>query len=609
MDGFELSIEQVSRCLSEYEVLRVVGQGAMGVVYEATHRPLQRRVALKVLPPGLAVRETTILRFLREAEVVARIQHENIVPIYDVGSRSGLHYIAMRFVPGVSLDRAVAAAPLSPREVAQIGAAVARALACAHGHGVVHRDVKPANILREPDGRVVLTDFGLARVDGSGSMTESGALVGTPSYMSPEQVSGERDSVDGRSDLYSLGATLFELLTGKPPHQESTTAATLRSILERPTPRVRRLRPDCPPELEVILDKAMRKDPGGRYANATALGEDLERFLEGKPILGRREAWWLRAGRFVSNHRGVFIAAAIAAALGVGAMFALDLAGRRTGDMLIAEAYAAMDEARPAPGASPESSDSVKKVLSLLDKAHQVRSTRLRACYARAEFYLRLGLTPFLTSAMADTAEILASDPENLDALLLRGRVAFKLGEFDESGSCAKRAQAIAPSDPRVLTLAARLVAELGKSYDSEGLISEARSQWTLARDWLRTALENDSKFSEAALELGTVYLLLGDRASAREWFDKAIALDPKSGEAHHRLAKFEEEGGDTRAANMQAEFAHALNPFLSISRTSPNLTDELSRSVGRFAESFRTVLDRPTSKPAASQPKPLRPL
>ena len=214
--AFELTIEQLRACLPEYDVKGIVGSGQWGRLRSAPQALAAAR-RIEGVAPGLAAREATIQRFLREAAVVARIHHENIVPIYDVGSRNGLHYLAMRFVPGVSLDRAVAVAPLSPKEVAEIGSSIARALAFAHRQGIVHRDVKPANILREPDGRVVLTDFGLARVEGSGTMTESGALVGTPNYMSPEQITGSRDSVDGRSDVFSLGVTLFELLTGKPP--------------------------------------------------------------------------------------------------------------------------------------------------------------------------------------------------------------------------------------------------------------------------------------------------------------------------------------------------------------------------------------------------------
>jgi len=372
--GFELSVEVLAQCLSEYEVIREVGSGAMGVVYEATHKPLQRRVALKVLPPGLAAREATITRFLREAEVIARVHHENIVPIYDVGSREGLHYIAMRFVPGVSLDRAVAAAPLSPDDVAKIGLQVARALACAHGTGIVHRDVKPGNLLREPDGRVSLTDFGLARADGSGTMTESGALVGTPNYMSPEQVAGNRDSIDGRTDLYSLGASMYELLAGRPPFLEATTSATLRSILDKTPPRLRKLRPDVPDGLEIVIDKAMRKEPAARYPNATAMAEDLERFLKGQPVVARREPVVRRAMRYVGAHRGVFIAGTLAGVAGLSFLAVTLVAKASSDEKKLSDARAAMEEA------SPNSPGPTERALMLLEEAHQSRRTMMRAC-------------------------------------------------------------------------------------------------------------------------------------------------------------------------------------------------------------------------------------
>ncbi len=603
--GFELSAEQVARCLTEYEVVGVIGSGAMGVVYEANHRPLQRRVALKILPPGLAARELTIQRFLREAEIVAKIHHENIVPIYDVGSKAGLHYIAMRLVPGVSLDRAVAAAPLSPEEAATVGVGVARALAYAHAHGIVHRDVKPANILKESDGRVSLTDFGLARVQGNGTMTESGALVGTPNYMSPEQISGTREEVDGRSDIYSLGATMYELLAGEPPFQEPTTAGTLRAILERNPPRLRKARPDCPHALDVILDKAMRKDPTTRYPNATAFAEDLERFLEGRPIRARREAPWIRAGRYARAHRGVVIAGSIAVILGAGLLVASRMAMAQSGQAALSAARAAMQEA------TPDSEESVQRVLDLLGEAHRNKATRLDACFARAEFAHWVGSESLLRVAKADTAEILVSKENDVAALVLRGKVSLRLGELDEAASCAKKAQEVDPEDPTVLTLAGWLMIATGKNSELNREFLEARREWSLAKDWFLRASRQRPEMAEARLGLSQAHDLLGEREAARREILEARRLDPRNGEIHAMMSVFALAEGNLGEANKELEFAKVLHPFLNLSPPAPEIGDDLTRTLRSFGETFRSLLDQTTAAPPATSPagRPLRPL
>jgi tetratricopeptide (TPR) repeat protein len=604
---FELTIEQLRACLPEYDVKGIVGSGAMGVVYEAHHKPLQRRVALKVLPPGLAAREATIQRFLREAAVVARIHHENIVPIYDVGSRNGLHYLAMRFVPGVSLDRAVAVAPLSPKEVAEIGSSIARALAFAHRQGIVHRDVKPANILREPDGRVVLTDFGLARVEGSGTMTESGALVGTPNYMSPEQITGSRDSVDGRSDVFSLGVTLFELLTGKPPFEEATTPNTLRAILEKPTPRLKKLRPDCPPSLEVILGKAMRKDPNDRYPNALALAEDLERYLAGEPILARRESSIVRGARYMKAYR-FSIALAFVVLLAAGALILYLYIGRQQGEMYLTRARQKMDTI---------SAESIALIRADLDAAHEYSNTRKSACMERASFALRVGQMELgvvehrtlVELGFKDTNELLTTYElvveERVEILVLRGNLGLRLGEFQEAHTCAQKAMDLGPKNAKALTLAAEVQKELGRTTYDRGELSDARSQWDLARDLAEKAIANDSAFPRAHFVRAAVLHLMEDNDAADASFKEAKRLDPKNAEFRSVYATFEKERGNQASANQELEFAKALNPFASFTTSTPLIGDDVARSMQKYGETLRSIIGKPDGR-AASQPSTL---
>ena len=281
----KLTVEALNQRLRNFSIRREIGHGAMGVVYEAEQVGLGRRVAVKVLPPNLALRERTVKRFLREAEAMGRLGHANIVDIFDVGSEADLHYFAMRFVEGPPLDVVVKAGPLALGDVVKIGIDVADALAHAHARGVMHRDIKPSNLLRDGD-RVVLTDFGLARsIDSEdAAMTESGDLVGTPLYMSPEQIAGDASRIDGRADVWGLGVTLYELLTQRPPFTGGNATAILNKILHKDPPALHKLREDLPRDLQAVIQKCLEKDPARRYSGAAALADDLRAVRDGNPV-------------------------------------------------------------------------------------------------------------------------------------------------------------------------------------------------------------------------------------------------------------------------------------------------------------------------------------
>ena len=277
-------VEEPKVYCGRYQVTHLVARGGMAQVYRAIDLQLDRPVALKVLFPELSVDRTFVERFRREAQAAANLSHPNIVPVFDWGEDAGAYFIVMEYINGRPLSAVLRdPQPIPPRQIAQIGAGVAAALAFAHRHGVVHRDVKPGNVLITPDGDVKVTDFGIARaVNTEESLTQTGAVMGTAAYFSPEQAEGK--GVDARSDLYSLGVVLYEMAAGRPPFTGDSPVAVASKHV-RDTPELpRSVNPAVPPALEAVIMKAMAKDPNARYGSAEEMRADLLRFTEGRPV-------------------------------------------------------------------------------------------------------------------------------------------------------------------------------------------------------------------------------------------------------------------------------------------------------------------------------------
>jgi serine/threonine protein kinase/tetratricopeptide (TPR) repeat protein len=274
--------------VDDYEIISEVARGGMGIVYRARQRAPARVVALKMILPSQMGSSGAIARFRAEAEAVASLDHETILPVYAVGEKDGAPFYSMKFAEGGNLSARIPDLQRSPREAAALIATLARAVAYAHEHGIVHRDLKPGNVLFDGAGKPFVSDFGLAKwLERDGDLTQTLAIVGTPFYMAPEQAAGE-NSLTGAADIYSLGAMLFHLVSGAPPFQGENAMEVLRKAAEQPVPRLRRLNRRIPADLETICLKCLEKNPAARYASASDVAGDLERFLASRPIRARR---------------------------------------------------------------------------------------------------------------------------------------------------------------------------------------------------------------------------------------------------------------------------------------------------------------------------------
>jgi len=278
----------VGRRFADYELLEELGRGGMGVVYKARQLSLNRVVALKMMLRGDMASAADLARFRTEAEAAARLDHPTIVPVYEVGEFEGQPYFTMKYVAGTNLARMLAEGPMAARQSAAILAPVARAIQYAHARGVLHRDLKPSNILIDVEGRPHVSDFGLAkRVEGGMNLTLSGAILGTPAHMAPEQAAGTRGKLGPTSDVYSLGTILYQMLTGRPPFQAASPVDTMLLVLEQDPLPPRLMNPRADRELEMIALKCLQKPQDLRYDSAQLLAEDLEAYLADEPTAAR----------------------------------------------------------------------------------------------------------------------------------------------------------------------------------------------------------------------------------------------------------------------------------------------------------------------------------
>ncbi len=312
--------------LGDFRILKEIGRGGMGIIYEAEQVSLKRKVALKVLGPGIADSPKQLDRFRRESEAIARLHHTNIVPVFGIGEENGIHFFAMHLIEGGPLNHVD---PLPVGLIAKIGVQAASALQYAHEHGVLHRDVKPSNLLLDKEQNIWVTDFGLAKLSEMGDLTQAGDIVGTLRYMAPEQLEGRSDA---RTDVYGLGLTLYELLAHQPAFSDSQT---LSQRLKHPDVQsVRKWNADVPRDLETIVMKATARDPSARYASAGDLAYDLQQFLEDRPITARRVSMVEKGMRWCRRNPAIAASTSLAAFLLFVTAFLSTLGYYRTSDLL-----------------------------------------------------------------------------------------------------------------------------------------------------------------------------------------------------------------------------------------------------------------------------------
>lgn len=502
--------------VSGYEILGTLGRGGMGIVYKARHVRLNRLVALKVPLAGKHAAPEQLLRFLTEARAVARMQHPNIVQIYDVGEADGQPYFAMEFVEGGSLDKKLAGTPLSSDQAATLVESVARAVHAAHDVRIVHRDLKPGNVLLTGEGVPKVSDFGLARLlDAEATQTRSGAPMGTPSYMAPEQALGASRQISSLTDVYALGAILYETLTGRPPFKGENALETLKQVQEKVPVAPRELRPKVPRDLETVCLKCLEKEPAKRYSSAGEVAEELARFLRNEPIHAKPVGYAERAWRWCRRRPAI---ASLAASLVLITL--VGFAGV-TWQWLRAEANGvatrvaqekAEGNARAAIAQNNLALDTLQSVLfdvqgKLEDvpAAHSVRRSLLKTAIDGLQKIIR----------NAETA------PEQDHCLVLAhfqiGQIFLNLGNTDQANQYIQRCYEIAQAPMRTDPSDLRAQRDFAMSLEGRGDVMLALGKKEAARDAYDRSLEfrralaiTDAEYPQTRRNLCVAYRKLG---------------------------------------------------------------------------------------------------
>lgn len=529
-----------------YEIEGELGRGAMGVIYKARHIGLNRPVALKMILAGAHADPVAQARFLIEAEAVAALQHAQIVQLYDFGSNNGLPYFALEFVNGGTLaEKLRRDGRFSPTDAAKIVAMLADGMAVAHAKGIVHRDLKPANVLLTHEGEPKITDFGLAKV-GHSDMTATGAIMGTPSYMAPEQAAGKVREVGTAADVWALGAILYDLLMGRPPFRGDSIMGTIQSVLTREPDRPRAIDVKIPRDLETIGLKCLEKDPKKRYPTADALAADLRAFLDGRPITARPVGTVERAWKWTKRHPGRAIGIAAGVLLTVGLVLGVhDVREQRAADRLAAEEVAHRQQRDTRAASLVEAlvmaeTSSVPRLIDDLAEFRDLTGSQLRVqaghpVHMKPGLHARmalLGEEPGRASELADYLLRCRSEELLPIRLLLKphaNTVAAVLWKVlqDANAEPGKRVRAastlalLAPDDPRWGTVAAGVAEAVVRANPIEFVVwSEALMP---VRGVLLPALMRRYPESRGRIESGR--LVVSDVAAEASGFDLTATL------------------------------------------------------------------------------------
>ncbi len=486
----------------DYELDEKIGQGGMGVVYKAYHRSLRRTVALKIITGGGLRDEIDIARFHIEAEAAARLDHPGIIPVYDVGEHKGNHYYAMAYVNGPPLSKFVGptAKKLPPRRVAEIMEQVCRAVQYAHDRAVIHRDLKPANIMLENDEIPRLADFGLAKnMHEEEGLTMTGQVMGTPSYMAPEQARGKLDEISNRTDVYSLGATLYALLAGKPPFAGGTMLETIRQVVRTDPEPLTQIQHTIPQDLQTICEKCLAKAPQDRYASADEVADDLRRFLGGFPISARPLGFWARGYRLCQRHpveasllaltlAAIVIGSIVSVNFGIQANRALAVA-KENEDIANRELERANQNAR-------KLRDAVKDTFifaseDVLAQEPGMQAARETLLESAEEYYAEL-----VKQAPDDNA----SQRDLANAQFMLAKVQMALGNDDKAKQTLEQALASQRSLAKQLPNDAEIHASMAKTHNQLAIV--AQKKWQSLTQMQAMGKLNEQRASEVQQQL-----------------------------------------------------------------------------------------------------------
>ncbi|HEV2970431.1 MAG TPA: protein kinase [Pirellulales bacterium] len=454
-----------------YEILGELGRGGMGVVYKVRQRSLGRIVALKTVMTGTDSDAELLTRFHAEARAVAALQHPNIVQIHEVGQWNGRPYLLLEFMPGGSLADTLRSDPLPAREAARIVEILARAIHFAHGRGIVHRDLKPANVLLSEEGTPKITDFGLAKQLQVPGQTQTGAILGTPSYMAPEQAGGVMKTVGPPCDVYSLGAILYELVTCRPPFRGQDAVATILQVLADDPISPRLMFPSIPRDLETIILKCLEKSPRRRYESAAALADDLARFLDGRPIVARPSRPWQRVAKWARRRPSV---AALVGVVILATVAIISFGAWKNAQL--SESFERTDRAR-------------QRAEANFSKALIASETRLN----RAGEDYRLQLQDEL-DFYRDIYSQEGNDPEvRFEKALARkqaGNIWIKLHRFDEARSCLETSLQLLNQLVAEAPDSLKYGRELAAAHASNGNLEEAAGNEEVSEAEFRKSLD-----------------------------------------------------------------------------------------------------------------------
>ncbi len=504
--------------LPGYQLLRELGRGGMGVVYQARDLRLNRVVAVKMLLAGAHAGPLDRARFQLEAETVASLQHPNIIKIHEIGEQDSCPYLVLEFLEGQPLDHQLAGRPMPPPAAARVIETLARAMHCAHQRGIVHRDLKPGNVFVAPDGHLRILDFGLAKRLEGDSHTRSGTIMGTPAYMAPEQALGEIRSLGPATDIYALGAMLYEMLTGRPPFQGTSVMDTLIQVRsEDPVPPTR-LNARLPRDLEVICLKCLRKDPPTRYVSAEVLADDLHRFQAGEPILARPVPAWERTIKWARRHptAAALVAVcttALLALLGLGIWYNARL---QDANSQLQHSNAELQKAQT------EVEDRSRQLVSINENL-QTANTNLKTAQDRAEDRSRRARTA-VDDMYTQVAEKWLDDEPYQDPLqrqFLERALQFYKEMSQEGGTDPALRQATALA----LFRRGQIDRALGQHADAEQAYDQAiRLQEDLVRDDPHNAPYRQ-ELADSLNYRGELLRTTNRADEARGWYDRALEL------------------------------------------------------------------------------------